>query len=75
MARDNFSVPLLCPKCHREGTADLSQADGWAFVKGNRETSIESMPEGFKAVEGSNRYTADMDIACADCGVSAVAPR
>lgn len=74
MSRDRFSVPLHCPNCHREGTAKLSQADGWAYAKGNRDTSIEEMPEGFSPAAGSNHYTADMDIICIQCGVSAVKP-
>ncbi len=71
-ARDRFSVPLKCPKCGLEGTARLSQEDGWSFMRGNRATAVDEMPHGFKAVVGSCSYANDLDIVCGQHGVSAV---
>lgn len=71
-ARDRFSVPLKCPTCGLEGTARLSQEDGWSFIKGNRSTQVDEMPEGFKAVSGNSSYASDLDIVCAKHGVSAI---
>lgn len=71
-ARDRFSVPLKCPECGLEATARLSQEDGWSFMKGNRGTAVDEMPDGFKAVAGSCFYASDLDIVCEKHGVSAV---
>lgn len=69
MATDRFKQKLQCPKCKREGIAELKQEDGWAFVKGATETDVTYMPDGFHAVNEGKKD--GFDILCTDCGLSA----
>lgn len=69
-ARDVYDVDLNCPKCGKTGTATLSEADGWSYIKGDQSTSVDFMPVGFSAVERKGR-TGRFDIECTNCGVSA----
>jgi hypothetical protein len=70
-ARDKFPAELRCPKCGREGVAQLSEEDGWAYMKGNRSTSVDHLPDGFKVVKKLSYY-GDVDIFCATDDVSAL---
>ena len=70
MARDRFTVALHCPGCGRAGEAKLSQADGWAYVKGNHKTTVEKLSNGFKVVDKKSGF-ADIDFFCDDCDVCA----
>ncbi|WP_141678195.1 hypothetical protein U8P73_15045 [Rhizobium beringeri] len=45
-ARDRWEVELKCPVCGKTGTAEVSQADGWAF-KNDQSTRVDDTPEGF----------------------------
>ncbi len=45
-ARDRWTVDLKCPACGKVGMAELSQEDGWAFMR-NQSTSVDSVPAGF----------------------------
>lgn len=69
MARDEYSEKLSCPKCGRTGTADLSEADGFAYGR-NQRTKVEFMPPGFKRVSKPDRPSG-LDIYCEGCNVSA----
>ena len=68
---DRFIVNLDCPKCHLQGKAHLSQEDGWAFVKGKTNISVDAMPDGFKAMVKQSRL-GSLDIFCLTCDVSAI---
>jgi len=45
-ARDRWDIQLKCPICGKTGTADVSQADGWAFER-DSSTRVDSVPDGF----------------------------
>lgn len=45
-ARDRWELNFQCPVCGRIGSADLSQADGWAFMK-DQSTRVDNHSEGF----------------------------
>ncbi len=47
-ARDRWTITIRCPKCGSTGEVELSQADGWAFMK-DQSTSIDHVPDGFKS--------------------------
>ena len=66
-ARDRWTTKLKCPQCGVTGAAELSQADGYAYMRGERRTSADELPKGFKVVEGAG----DIDIFCVKCNVSA----
>jgi len=46
-ARDRWTEKLKCPVCGLEGTARLSQLDGWSFMSDQR-TSVDECPRGFE---------------------------
>jgi hypothetical protein len=68
---DKFDIKLLCPICGHEGVARASEADGIAYLKGDKATSIDHLPEGFKIVFQRNKM-ASVDIFCAKCDISAI---
>ena len=74
MSEDRFTEKLHCPKCGREGIANLSQEDGWAFVKGNTATAVDHIPAGFKIVK-QNCEHAEVEIFCVACDVSVMVRR
>jgi hypothetical protein len=66
-SRDKWTEKLKCPKCGKVGEARLSQAELYAFLRGDNKTSLDFLSEGFSSVgEG-------MAIAfiCTDCQVRA----
>jgi len=69
MATDRFKTNLSCATCQKEGVAELSQEDGWAFVKGNTATAVESVPPGFKEVRDARRPS-HSEIKCETCGAT-----
>jgi len=69
-ARDVFNVPLKCPNCGKSGTARFSEADGYAYLNGDRETSVSHLPEGFKVVNEQGPY-GSVRVHCADCDLAA----
>ena len=71
MAKDKFNIPLDCPSCGKTGTATAEEEDGWAYIKGNKRTSITHLPDGFRIVHRKSRM-ASVDLYCVDCNVSAV---
>ena len=68
---DKFIVNLKCPQCGREGEAHLTEADGMAYLKGDRSTHVRGLSDGFKAVGRASRV-GTVDIVCAQCDVSAL---
>jgi len=71
MSKDRFNIPLECPNCGKTATARAEEEDGWAYLKGNRSTSITTLPPGFKIVDQKSRM-ASVDLFCIDCDVSAI---
>lgn len=71
MAKDRFKIKLVCPQCGKDGEADAYEDDGWAYMKGSRDTTVTSCPDGFKVVHPKDRKK-KTDIHCEDCLVSAV---
>ena len=69
-ARDRFTSDLECPRCGRTGTVHLSQEDGWAWLN-NSSTTIEDMPDGFRAERksGVGKLEFDLEFYCIDCNV------
>jgi len=45
-ARDRWETELRCPVCGKTGTAELSQAEGWAFER-DQSTRVDYTPDGF----------------------------
>lgn len=65
-ARDRFTHDLKCPQCGKTGVAEVSQADGWSFMRDDS-TTVDDMPDGFRDVRkrGDKRPVYE----CNDCGV------
>ena len=70
-SRDKFDIKLSCPSCGRAGVAKASEADGIVYLKGDRDTSITDLPDGFKIVPQPSRMVS-VDIFCDTCNVSAI---
>jgi predicted RNA-binding Zn-ribbon protein involved in translation (DUF1610 family) len=65
-ARDRFTHDLTCPQCGKAGVAEVSQADGWSFMRDDN-TTVDEMPEGFQDIrqQGDKRPIYE----CIDCGL------
>lgn len=70
-ARDRFTAKLECPVCYKTGEARLSEEDGWSYLRGNRSTDVDFLPEGFKVVDRPSKM-GQVDIFCLECNVSAI---
>lgn len=68
--RDFWEDTLKCPKCAKEGIAQLSQEDNWSFKNGNRSTRVENLSPGFKIIIGKT-FAFGLDLICDDCDISA----
>jgi predicted RNA-binding Zn-ribbon protein involved in translation (DUF1610 family) len=68
MAKDRFTIPLLCPKCGKTGEAHCEQEDGWAFVKGNTATTVTQVNPGFSRVKKQSHWGNDVNFLCDECG-------
>jgi hypothetical protein len=66
-ARDRWTVDLRCPKCGNTGTAHLWQEDGWSFSNGDQSTHIDSVPQGFDALQTRPH----IKFTCTACGIEA----
>lgn len=66
MSRDSFTRKFKCPNCEATGHADLSQEDGWAFLKGKTETDIESLSAGFETIT-NKMHEFGFEIHCSNC--------
>ncbi|KNY21635.1 hypothetical protein AKJ13_15415 [Methylobacterium sp. ARG-1] len=66
-------IRLICPVCHRAGTAYVAEASDLAWMRSDRDVSVVSMPRGFVAVrrEGSS-WGGAFDIDYIEDGVSAI---
>lgn len=73
-SRDRFGANLRCPKCGHTGEVKFSEAEGFAYLRGNRETTVEALSDGFKIVE-EKTWLATVDIYCEKCDVSALPPK
>ena len=71
-SRDHFKADLRCPKCGLTGEARLSQADGHAFLRGDRNTTVESLPVGFEAGSDKSWVGDNFDVLCSKCHISAI---
>ncbi len=65
-ARDRFTHKLTCPQCGKTGIAEVSQGDGWVFMRDDV-TTVDYMPEGFRDVRKSGERRPVYE--CIDCGV------
>jgi hypothetical protein len=45
-----WTEKLKCPKCGKVGEARLSQAELYAFLRGDNKTSLDFLSEGFSSV-------------------------
>lgn len=76
MAKDEFTIPLKCPKCEKSGEAKCWQQDGWAFVRGDRSTRVIGATAGFSRVKERSYWGDDVNFICDKCGeLSAQGPR
>jgi hypothetical protein len=66
-ARDRFSVNLSCPSCGATGTADLSEADGHAYLRGETSTALDRLDGPFDYEDHPQKYV----FKCRACGVRA----
>jgi hypothetical protein len=57
--REHFVTPVTCPECALNGSATWEESE-----RGDLETTIKSVTEGFRVGGGT-------DIYCAECGVKA----
>ncbi|MDH2310325.1 hypothetical protein [Methylobacterium brachiatum] len=71
---EKVQIKLKCPVCGRVGTAYVRESSDYGWMRGDRDVSVVSMPEGFVAVhrEGSS-WNGAFDIDCTEDGVSAIA--
>jgi hypothetical protein len=63
-SRDQWTETLRCSQCGKMGSVDLSQASGPAYHDGDQDVRVESVSEGFKAIQfeyGSNFYCSSCD--------------
>jgi hypothetical protein len=63
-ARDEWSIPLKCPNCKREGEITFSE-DDHPYMKGDS-LRIDSISEGFK-VRNYGRTSGSTEVECSDC--------
>jgi Zn ribbon nucleic-acid-binding protein len=61
--RERFVTPVTCPQCALNGSAAWEESE-----RGNLETTIKSVSDGFRIDRGTEIY-------CADCGVKATIGR
>lgn len=45
-ARDRWTMAIKCPVCGNAGEVEVSQEDGWAFMR-DQSTTIDHVPKGF----------------------------
>ncbi len=61
--RERFVTPLTCPQCALNGSATWEESE-----RGDLETVIKSLSEGFRVDRGQEIY-------CTSCGVKAIVGR
>ena len=67
MARDRFSWGLECQKCGHTGTVYISENDGWAYVRGDRDREITKITDGFVVIDPGRNMHEETVINCS-CG-------
>lgn len=60
--RDRRTISIKCPKCGNAGEVEVSQEDGWAFMR-DQSTSVDRMPNGF-SVKNDGGSAASMSFTC-----------
>ena len=67
-ARDRYKWVLECLDCGKAGEAEVSENDGWSFMKGSVGRSVDKITQGFIVVEhGAGRDGTATTHAC-ECG-------
>ena len=61
--REHFVTPVTCPQCALNGSATWEESE-----RGDLETTLKGVSEGFKIDGGQEIY-------CAGCGVKAIVGR
>jgi len=61
--RERFVTPVTCPQCALNGSATWEESE-----RGDLETTMKSVSDGFRIDRGTEIY-------CADCGVKAIVGR
>lgn len=61
--RERFVTPVTCPQCALNGSATWEESE-----RGDLETIIKSVSDGFRIDRGTEIY-------CANCGVKAIVGR
>ena len=61
--RERFVTPVTCPECALNGSANWEESE-----RGDLETTIKSVSDGFRIEHGTEIY-------CTDCGVKATIGR
>lgn len=61
--RERFVTPVTCPQCALNGSATWEESE-----RGNLETTLKGVSDGFKIDGGQEIY-------CASCGVKAIVGR
>ena len=61
-AKDRWDIEFKCPECGKIGKADLSQEDGWAFMR-DQSTSVDSVSDGFsyRLVDNRPKFFCSID--------------
>ncbi len=67
--REQFSSPLRCPNCGREGEATWEENEN-PVHGGGYDRKLVSIPAGFERSSHNDRF-GDSDILCKNCKVSA----
>lgn len=52
-ARDRWTMAIKCPVCGNAGEVEVSQEDGWAFMR-DQSTTIDHVPKGFSVQTGED---------------------
>ena len=51
-AREMTEMRLICPACKAEGKAEMSENDGWEYLRGNVDRFVHEVTPGFSAERG-----------------------
>ena len=72
-ARDRYKWVLECKDCGKEGEADVSENDGWAFQNRGPGRRIDKITEGFiVVVHGGGTDGTKTILTCECAGASGV---
>jgi hypothetical protein len=68
--REEYSEPLKCPACGREGRAAMS--DRRSYKIEDFDTRVDAVTEGFEAISTPQNPHRRYDVICDKCKVSAL---